>query len=218
MVLLQNTDSSEIKSSIYIHFPLVSIPSERDCYDYLISILHPQGLHCPNGHSLNNCNVYKRNRTPIIDYRCKACGKCFNIFTGTVLKGSKYKVDQIIHCIDGISRGITIAKLSREMHVDRKGLKKICDKLKPVTRTIKTQKLKLNWQLLLKNIEGWAIKDDHTARGQGYLVLRMKNGNVFKLTHERVRIIINDETDQGYFINKTKVEKVPYYLRKEYFR
>ena len=35
-----------------IAFPIQSLMDEQACYDYLLSVLYPQGLHCPQGHPL----------------------------------------------------------------------------------------------------------------------------------------------------------------------
>jgi len=33
-------------------FPLQSLMDEQACYEYLLSVLHPPGLPCPQGHPL----------------------------------------------------------------------------------------------------------------------------------------------------------------------
>jgi hypothetical protein len=35
-----------------IIFPIEELMGEQRCYDFLLAILHPAGLHCPNGHLL----------------------------------------------------------------------------------------------------------------------------------------------------------------------
>jgi hypothetical protein len=30
-------------------FPIQELMDEQKCYDYLLHVLHPQGLHCPAG-------------------------------------------------------------------------------------------------------------------------------------------------------------------------
>ena len=35
-----------------IQFPLYSMMSYEECYNFLSSLLHPHGLHCPQGHTL----------------------------------------------------------------------------------------------------------------------------------------------------------------------
>ena len=68
------------------------------------------------------CYIHKRDRAPILDYRCKGCGRCFNIFTETVLQGTKYNAVHIVQLLRGIAQGVSTARLAREMGVDRKWL------------------------------------------------------------------------------------------------
>ena len=68
------------------------------------------------------CYVHKRDRAPILDYRCKLCGRCFNIFTDTVLQGTKYNAVHLVQLLRGIAQGVPTARLAREMRVDRKWL------------------------------------------------------------------------------------------------
>lgn len=34
-----------------IRFPITDLLSENECYEYLLDALHPEGLHCPQGHA-----------------------------------------------------------------------------------------------------------------------------------------------------------------------
>ena len=103
-------------------FPLKELLNPRACYELLVSLLHPRGFCCPNGHSLEHAYVHKQDRPTIPDYRCKQCGRCFNVFTGTVLHGTKYNAVKVIQLLRGIVEGTPTAKLAREMGVDRKAL------------------------------------------------------------------------------------------------
>jgi hypothetical protein len=68
-----------------IVFPIHSLMDEQACYEYLLSVLYPQGLHCPQGHPLSaGQGAHDRHRTPIVEYRCKACGAVFNLCTNTI--------------------------------------------------------------------------------------------------------------------------------------
>ena len=103
-------------------FPLADLLGPERCYDFLVSLLHPQGLDCPEGHPLEEAFIHKRDRTPIFDYRCKTCGRCFNLFTGTVWQGTHYNEVQVVQLLHGIADGKPTAQLAREMGVDRKWL------------------------------------------------------------------------------------------------
>lgn len=170
-------------------FPLAYPPSPEECYQFLISLLHPEGLQCPEGHSLATCKIHRRNRAPIIDYRCNDCGRIFNIFSGTVLKGTKYNVTQIIQCFDGMVSGTPITRLAKEMKVDRKSLGKTCIKIKDLVAMEQEDNSQLNWFPLLREIEWWEIEDQYEGGEGQRLVVKIKQGPCFalaKMTFERI--------------------------------
>lgn len=165
-------------------FPLAYPPSPEECYQFLISLLHPKGLHCPEGHSLTTCKIHRRNRAPIIDYRCNNCGRIFNIFSETVLKGTKYNVTQIIQCIDGIISGIPITQLAKEMKVDRKCLGKTCRKIKDLVAMVQKHYLQPYWVPILRKIEWWKIEDQYEGGKGQRLVVKVKKGPCYALAHK----------------------------------
>jgi hypothetical protein len=65
----------------------------------------------------------------VLDYRCKRCGSCFNIFTGTALKWTKHDPVQLVQILRGIAKGSSTAQLARELNVDRKWLLALRHKL-----------------------------------------------------------------------------------------
>jgi transposase-like protein len=98
-------------------FPIADFYDEQKCYDYLMELLHPEGLHCPKGHPLPSDQApHKSQRRPsIVDYQCRCCGKVFNLFTGTIWSGSAYKCSTIVRILQGISEGISTRHLSQEL-------------------------------------------------------------------------------------------------------
>jgi len=53
-----------------IKFPLTELLDEKACYQWLLRILHPQGLRCPNGHVLSEGQApHNRKRAPRVKYR-----------------------------------------------------------------------------------------------------------------------------------------------------
>lgn len=103
-------------------FPLGSVLDPQRCYDWLVTVFHPRGLRCPNGHGLDHAYVHKKDRAPILDYRCKTCGRCFNVFTGTMFQGAKHDAPGVVQMLRGFVQGTTTWQLAREMGVDRKWL------------------------------------------------------------------------------------------------
>ncbi len=61
-----------------ITFPIHELMDEQKCYDYLLKVLHPDGLKCPAGHAVHpGQKPHDRHRAPVFDYRCCECGCVF---------------------------------------------------------------------------------------------------------------------------------------------
>lgn len=104
-------------------FPLQDLMDEQKCYDYLLHVLHPDGLSCPTGHPLaQGQQPHDRHRAPVLDYRCRECGAVFNAFTGTVWSGSRYTCVQMVLILRGIAQGAPTEHLAEELGVDRSHL------------------------------------------------------------------------------------------------
>lgn len=103
-----------------IQFPITSLLGQQKCYDFLMEILHPDGLKCSCGHPLPlNQAPHDRSRDPIFDYRCRKCGKVFNIFTGTVWSGTHYTSRLVVLVMRGFTQGIPTLHLAQELNLDR---------------------------------------------------------------------------------------------------
>lgn len=106
-----------------IQFALTDLLDEQACYDYLLKALHPRGLPCPNGHRLPpDQAAHRRRRAPVLDYRCRKCGKVFNVFTGTLWSGTHYRPTIIVQLLKGIAQGTPTLHLAEELHLDRSNL------------------------------------------------------------------------------------------------
>jgi transposase-like protein len=104
-------------------FPLTDLLDEGACYQRLLSWLHPGGLRCPNGcRAAGDCPVHRGRRAPVLDYRCRLCGRVFNLFTGTALQGTQRPCAQILLLVRGIAQGVPTARLARELGCDYKHL------------------------------------------------------------------------------------------------
>jgi transposase-like protein len=103
-----------------ITFPIQSLMDEQACYDYLLGVLHPQGLHCPEGHPLSeDQGAHDRHRAPVLDYRCRSCGAVFNVFTNTIWSKTRYSCATIVLILRGVAQGVPTAHLARELGIDR---------------------------------------------------------------------------------------------------
>jgi transposase-like protein len=104
-------------------FPIHELMDEQKCYDYLLQVLHPDGLKCPRGHPLpTDQQPHDRHRAPIMDYRCRECGAVFNLFTDTIWSGSRYTCVQIVLILRGIAQGVPTEHLASELGIDRSHL------------------------------------------------------------------------------------------------
>jgi transposase-like protein len=102
-----------------IQFPILELLSEQGCYEFLLGVLHPQGLRCPQGHALGEGQcAHNRNRAPIVEYRCRSCGAVFNLFTRTALQGIRYDCRKIVLLLRGFSQGVSTNHLAKELSVD----------------------------------------------------------------------------------------------------
>jgi len=102
-----------------MQFPITGLLEERECYNYLLRVLHPDGLQCPAGHPLPSGQApHDRSRDPIVDHRYRICGKVFNISTGTIWSGTHYDCRTITLVMRGFVQGVPTLHLARELNLD----------------------------------------------------------------------------------------------------
>jgi transposase-like protein len=102
-----------------ISFPIDQLMDEEKAYQYLKETLHPEGLHCPNGHALPKGQApHTREREPIVNYRCRTCGAVFNIFSDTLLNGIRYDCVTIVLMLRGFLKGQTTQEMAQELDCD----------------------------------------------------------------------------------------------------
>jgi len=100
-------------------FPIADLMDEGACYAKLVEWLHPDGLTCPRCQCSDGMKVHRRNREPVVDYRCGRCKCVFNAFTGTVLQGTKRRPAPLVLILRGFAQGVPTARLARELECDR---------------------------------------------------------------------------------------------------
>lgn len=102
-----------------IQFPITDLLEDQECYNYLLRVLHPDGLKCPDGHPLPPDQApHDWSREPIFNYRCRICGKVFNIFTSTVWCGTHHDCKTIVLVMRGFAQGIPTLHLAQELNLD----------------------------------------------------------------------------------------------------
>ena len=96
-------------------FPIQSFMDEDACFRFLLDLFHPKGLHCPRCQAQDGFAIHRYVREPVLDYRCTACGRVFNAWTGTVFQGTHYRPSTLILIIRGFAQGVSTAQLAREL-------------------------------------------------------------------------------------------------------
>jgi hypothetical protein len=104
-----------------IDFPIDHLRDERACYDWLVALLHPGGLACPRCRG-TDAFIHRHHRDPVLDSRCKACGRVYNAFTGTDWQGAQFRPAQVELILRGFAQGRTTAGLARELGCSRRHL------------------------------------------------------------------------------------------------
>ena len=99
-------------------FPIIDLMDQDACYHRLVGLLHPDGLVCPGCRTDDRIRVHRRHRAPVLDYRCTACGRVFNAFTGTALAGTHRRPAEIMLILRGFAQGVPTARLARELGCD----------------------------------------------------------------------------------------------------
>ena len=110
-------------------FPIAEFMDEDACYAKLVAVLHPAGLVCPRCRVPEGLKVHRRHRAPVLDYRCEACGRVFNAFTGTEFHKTQRRPSEILLILRGIAQGTPTARLARELKRHRPHLLKLRHRL-----------------------------------------------------------------------------------------
>lgn len=103
-------------------FPLSDLMDEQASYDFLVALLHPDGLACPRCHRQDDRKIHRHDRVPILVYRCAHCHRIFNAFTDTILHGTKRRPREWVLILRGFAQGVPTAQLARELECDRSEL------------------------------------------------------------------------------------------------
>ncbi len=107
-------------------FPINDLMDQELCRRKLFDLLHPDGHSCPRCGAREGLNIHRRHpETPVVDYRCKACRRVFNMFTGTQSQGTHLNPAQILLILRGFAQGVPTAKLARELAISRQHLLKL---------------------------------------------------------------------------------------------
>lgn len=115
-------------------FPIHHLMDEEACYQLLLELFHPEGLRCPRCQVTDGLLVHRYYRAPVLDYRCRVCGRVFNAWTGTMLRGTHYRPSKIILIVRGFAQGVSTAQLARELGCSRRHLEKLRHRMQAQVR------------------------------------------------------------------------------------
>lgn len=104
--------------------PIADLMDYDRCYHFMKQLLHPDGLHCsrcqrelPPGQ-----RAHKYNATGLPVFKCRLCGRVFNLYTNTLLEGIHYSCITIVLMLRGFAQGKTTLHLSKELSLNYKNL------------------------------------------------------------------------------------------------
>jgi transposase len=103
-------------------FPIDDLMDEDKCYQFLLDLFHPRGLHCPRCHAHEGLQIHNSYREPILNYRCARCKRVFNAWTGTIFQGTHWRPSQMVLILRGFTQGVSTAQLARELSCSRRHL------------------------------------------------------------------------------------------------
>src|ERR1700682_1744609 len=124
-----------VRGAPAMDFPIQSFMDEDACFRFLLGLFHPKGLRCPRCQAQDGFAIHRYVREPVLDYRCTACGRVFNAWTGTVFQGSHYCPSPLILIIWRLAPGLSTAKLPWEFVCSRRNLLKIRNKYQTMSKS-----------------------------------------------------------------------------------
>ena len=98
-----------------ILFPFDNLLDLTRIYSWFETIMWPEGPVCPRCGCRDNLHVHAHDRTPMVDWRCRACKRVFNLFAGTVFETTHHKLPRLFAIVRGIAQGVSTNQLSKEL-------------------------------------------------------------------------------------------------------
>lgn len=97
--------------------------NSKDVHALLVHILHPYGLHCPQGHRLANGQApHRTRRSDLPDYRCRECGAVYNLFSGTHWNNTRYSCATVFGILRGVAQGRPTTAIAAQLGINRASL------------------------------------------------------------------------------------------------
>ena len=102
-------------------FPIVDLLDDERSALWLLKYFHPQGLKCPHcGRSVEEARAFRKTKkSQLTVYRCNACQRVYNLYSGTVFERKHFRPSQAVLLLRGVCKGETTAAIAREIGVSR---------------------------------------------------------------------------------------------------
>lgn len=101
-------------------FPITELVDEAESQRWIARYFHPQGVRCPRCQTgVEQARVFRCSKRGLVDYRCKACDRVYNLYTRTVFAGCGLSANQAVLLVRGVCKGESSATLAEELKVCR---------------------------------------------------------------------------------------------------
>jgi transposase-like protein len=101
-----------------IDFPITELLDASICMIWLERHLHPDGFVCPHCGSANR-RLFRQQKH-FDAYRCRDCDGYYTLLTGTAFEKTRQSPATLVLLLRGITKGEATARLARELHLSRK--------------------------------------------------------------------------------------------------
>jgi transposase-like protein len=105
-----------------MEFPITDLLEYDSSMAWLSQHLHPHGLRCPQcQQGVAQARVFRHTRKSQLPvYRCTACHRVYNLYTGTVLAQCHWLPQQVVLFLRGVCKGESTQELAAELGLNYK--------------------------------------------------------------------------------------------------
>ena len=101
-------------------FPITELLDDHESLVWIEKHVHPQGLRCPDcGATKEEAREFRIHKRGFVDYRCRACQRAYNLYTGTLFAGSNLEPRRVVLLVRGICKGEPATVLAEELALSR---------------------------------------------------------------------------------------------------
>jgi transposase-like protein len=101
-------------------FPITDLLDENASGRWIARYFHPRGFGCPQCKAgIEQARVFRHSKRGLVDYRCKACARVYNLYSDTVFAGCRLSASQVVLRLRGVCKGESSASLAEELGVCR---------------------------------------------------------------------------------------------------